>query len=117
MSKWKTVMTLALFVYCVGLVFFALHPLDSVDWAEWVVAVLGAIAAIGLVGYALPNVTLPGERYAYLMVGWAGFTCMMLYLVDTQDSTYRRSAIALFLLSGAISGYGAHLVRDEVEGL
>jgi hypothetical protein len=116
-SKWKTVMTLALFIYSIGVVFFALVPFDDIDWAEWVAAVLAGIAAICLAGYAIPNVVLPGERYAYLMAGWAGFTCMLLYLLDTVDSPYRRTAITLFLMSGAISGYGAHLARDDAEGV
>ena len=117
MPKWKTVTTVALFIYCVGVVFFALHPIDDVGWAEWVAAILAAVAGIGLIAYAVPGIQLPGENYAFLFTGYAGFTTMLLYLLDTADTPYRRTAITLFLLSGAISGYGAHLANDWIPRL
>lgn len=113
MPKWEYVTCLALFVYCLGVGFFALYPTSHIDWSEWVVTVIAGIAAVGLIAYVMPSLTLPFEDYAYLVTGFAGFTTLLLYLLDTVDSTQRRTAITLFLASGAISGYGAFLAQDQ----
>lgn len=112
MPKWRYVTGVALLIYCAGVIFFALSPTDDIKVGEWIAAVFAGIAAVGLIAYMFPGITLPGENYAYLATGFAGFTTLLLYLIDTVDSQQRRAAIAMFLLSGAIAGYGAFLAQD-----
>jgi len=113
--NWRSVTSVALLIYSVGIIFFALHPVDDIHWAEWVAVILAAIAAFGLVAHMISAVYVPGEEYAYLITGYAGFTTMLLYLADTADGSVRRTGVALFLLSGAIAAYGAFLAQDEVR--
>jgi hypothetical protein len=110
---WKYVTCVALLLYCAGIIFFALHPVEDIKWGEWVSVVLSVIAQIGLLAYAFPNVRLPGEEYAFLIVGYVGFITLLFYLLDTADDPTRRAGIALFLMSGAVAGYGAFLAQDQ----
>ena len=116
MPQPRYVVSLALFIYCMGIVGFALSPIHDVGWAEWFSIVLASLAALGLIAHALPSVTLPLEEYAYLITGYVGFTTLLLYLVDTDDPSLRRSGIALLLLSGAVGGYGAFLAQEPKPG-
>jgi hypothetical protein len=115
MTKWRTVLTVASFFYCVGVIFFALYPTDSIMWGEWVLVVVAGTAALGLVVYSLPSVTVPGEEFAFLLVGWAGFMTLLFYLIDTVDDPTRRAGIALFLLAGMFTGYGTFLAQDQTS--
>jgi hypothetical protein len=115
MPKWKYVMCCALFIYCIGLIFFGLYPTSHIDTGEWFVVIFASIAALGLVAYATPGVSLPYEEYAYLVTGWAGFSALLLYLVDTDDPSLRRTGIALFLMAGSTAAYGAFLAQDDTQ--
>jgi len=106
---------LALFVYCIGLFILALNPVETIDAAEVVVMVASTVAALGLIALAVPQITIPFENYAYLVVGFAGFTTLLLYLIDTSDSPERRTGVAMFVLVGVIGGYGAHLGFSEED--
>jgi hypothetical protein len=116
MPKWKYVMCCALFIYCAGLIFFAVYPAEHIDFGEWFVIIFATIAAVGLVAYAFPSFTVPFEEYAYLITGWAGFTALLLYLVDTDDPSLRRTGIALFLMAGSTAAYGAFLAQGQKDG-
>jgi hypothetical protein len=113
MTKWRTVLTVASFIYCAGLILFALHPIGEVHWSEWVVIVLAGVAQLTMITWFLPDVSFPGEEYAFLLVGWAGFTTLLFYLIGTDDDPLRRMGVALFLLAGMFAGYGAFLVQDQ----
>jgi hypothetical protein len=115
MTKWRTVLTVASFIYCAGLIAFAVHPVDDLSWSEWVVLVIAGLAQIALLCYILPNVHVRGEEFAFLLVGWAGFMTLLFYLVGTDDTPVRRAGIALFILAGMFAGYGAFLVSDDVR--
>jgi hypothetical protein len=107
----------SLFLYCAAIVVFALTPVVEIDWAEIVTAAIAFLAGIGLIAHAFDAIKLPGEDYAYLIVGWAGFTATLIYLIDTHDGEGRRAALTMLLLVGVFGGYGAHLgLLDEGYG-
>lgn len=110
----------ALFLYCLSVIFLVWTPGTAIDaaarWGYTVVTVLAAVAAIGLVGLAAPAIRLPGEEYAYLVTGWAGFSGLLMYLISTDDTHPRRVAICLVLATGVVGAYGAYLNQvDELE--
>ena len=113
MPNTRVVLCLGLLCYCAGLFALAIWPRDEITWAEWLVAVLSVVAAFGLIAHATDMVELPGERYAYLITGFTGFTALMLYLLDAPEATYREVRVTLLLLSGVLLGYGAHLTEDD----
>jgi len=113
MTKWRTVLTVASFIYCTGLIIFALHPVGEIHWSEWVVLVVASASLVALLVYILPSVHVRGEEYAFLLVGWSGFTTLLFYLVGTDDSPLRRAGVALFILAGMFAGYGAFLAQDQ----
>ena len=115
MTRWRTVLTVASFLYCAGIIFFALYPVHDITWGEWLVVVIASIAVLGLIVYSLPSVKVPGEEFAFLLVGWSGFMTLLFYLVDTADDPTRRAGIALFLMAGMFTGYGAFLVQDQTK--
>ena len=97
-----------------GVIFFALHPIDDVSWPSGSRRSSRSIAAIGLVAYATPHVTCRVSSIAYLFVGYAG-----LHHAAALPARHRGQPAtvgprsALFLVSGAISGYGAHLADTD----
>jgi|SRR5215831_17750616 len=109
----RPVVSIALLVYLIGVFLLSLFPLDQVDWAKAIVMVMCVISAIGLIAHTTPGIVIPGERYAYLVCGYAGFSTALLYLVDTNDSSGRRFAVSFLLMSGAFGGYGAYLVEQR----
>ena len=113
MTKWRTVLTVASFLYCAGIIFFAVYPTDTIMWGEWFLVVVASMAILGLIVYSLPSVQVPGEEFAFLLVGWSGFMTLLFYLVDTADDPTRRAAVALFLMAGMFTGYGSFLVQDQ----
>jgi len=107
----------ALFLYCLSMIFLVWPPNTAADaadrWGYIVVTVLAGVAAIGLVAFAVPAIHLPGEEYAYLVTGWAGFTALAMYLITTDDPHPRRIAITLVVATGVVGSYGAYLDQDD----
>lgn len=108
----RVVFCMALLCYIAGIFTFALWPTSDINWVEWVCAVAAVVAAIGLAAYVSPTIHLPYEEYAYLVCGFAGFTTLLLYLINTGDSPHERVQFTLLFGSGVIAGYGAFLAED-----
>lgn len=109
----KTVVSVALILYCAAIFTITWIPNYEMTWVGWFSGSLALIAIVGLIAHATDIVTLPGEEYAYLVSGWAGFTTAMLYLIDTNDVADRRVAVTLLLMAGVIGSYGAYLAEVE----
>ena len=103
----------ALIVYCASIIFLSWSPMDQIDWSEWVAGGAAILAIIGLIAHALESVQLPGEEYAYLVTGFAGFTTMLLYDINAVDQPGRKIAITLMLLCGVVGSYGAYLSQID----
>jgi hypothetical protein len=101
----------ALLIYCAAVFVLTLWPLDTVTGVEVFVAVLAVLAGIGMAARLL-GLALPGDRYAYLVVGWAGATALGCYLVASAEADYVETRTALFMLAGALAGYGAYLSQE-----
>jgi peptidoglycan/LPS O-acetylase OafA/YrhL len=113
----RAVVCVALICYCGGIIALAGTPATTVDWAEWTAIVMASVAIVGLVAHATTIIELPGEQYAYLVSGWAGFSTLLLYAVDTNDPAAERIATVLLVLCGTIGSYGAYLNQTDIETL
>jgi hypothetical protein len=106
-------------VYMTGIIVWAISGPDAIDFAEWTALAIAVVASIGLISRATDLFSLPGEHYAYLITGFAGFTVTLLYLVDTNDTDITRAYTTLLLLTPVILSYGAYLTMagEEMEKL
>jgi hypothetical protein len=103
-----------LLCYCAGLAMFSLLPLRTTIIPELVVGILAVIAGIGVVAHMSDAFNLPGEDYAYLVVGFVGVLTMFGYVIGaTNEPLYLRLSVAMLLLSGALVGYAGHLAGTE----
>ena len=124
MPKTRTVTCAALFIYCMGLIAFAIYPSSSIDWFEWIIIVAATLAAFGVVAHAFDTVEIPYEQYAYLVVGWVGFSLLLLYLIDTDRQLHApdrdRAVLAVRVhrcVRGVpVRGGGAWVMDDNLEG-
>jgi len=112
-NKTRITVSLALLFYTSSIFFLVLSPRHSITWGSWFCVGLATISSIGLIANMFPQITLPGEKYAYLVTGYTGFTALLIYLIDTSDSSARRLGVTLVLLTGIIGGYGAFLGQTE----
>ena len=110
-DRWQARVTVsvALLLYCASIILLVLSDKGPFTWGDFIAVTLSVISVIGLVAHAIPAVHIPGEQYAYLVTGWAGFTTMLLYLINTEDNHLRRAAVVLVLLTGTVGAYGAYL--------
>jgi len=112
-SKSRITVCIALLFYTASIFFLILTPKEDLTWGSWFCIFLATVSGIGLIARMFPQITLPGEEYAYLVTGYAGFTTLLIYLIDTHDASSRRFGITLILLTGVVGGYGAFLGQTE----
>lgn len=115
-SASRLTMCVALLCYCISIIVLSLGRGD-INWADFVAASLASVAGLGLIAHASDAIELPGEDYAYLVTGYAGFSTLLLYLINTDDPSGHRFAVTLLLLTGTIGGYGAHLSQVEFDAI
>lgn len=108
MTGRRAAVSLALALYCLGIIALALLPWPA-DWLEVLVALVAAAALAGLVAQLLPMVTLPGERWAYLAVGFSGTVTLVAFEVTSQAAGWARLSVGLLLAAGVAGAFAAHL--------
>lgn len=109
----RQAVSLALLTYTAGVFMLALFPINTLTYAELFDAALAVVAGIGMIANLIPVIKLPGQQYAYLMVGLAGLATLGCYLVTSEDPYYVQIRAAFLLLAGAVGGYGAWLATDK----
>lgn len=112
----RFILDVALGFYCAGLFALALFPTSDIRLIEWVVMASAAIAGVGLAAHSLPQITLPGERYARVVVGFAGLTTLFAYLIFSSDQEYEQTRLGLLIFSGIVASWGSFLVEEDDSG-
>ena len=110
----RYVISLALAAYCAAIIVLALTPTADIHWVEIIIAALAGLAFIGLVAHTFA-LTLPGDRYAYLVTGFVGLTTAIAYAWDAADPANVKIPIVLLLITGVIGSFSAHLVLPGGE--
>lgn len=120
--------TAALAVYSFGLAMFALLPLlpgpNPLLFIEAVIGISGMGAFLGLVSLIITrrrNGFL--RRWAFLMAGFSGFATFLGFsLAEEGASTMVKFVVGLFVWSGILGSWGAHLeyggrhsIREALE--
>lgn len=105
----------ALAVYSFGLAMFALLPLipgpNPLLFIELVIGIAGLLATAGLIGLiATKRRDGPLRRWAFLLSGFAGFATFLGFsLAEEGASTLVKFVVGLFVWSGILGSWGAHL--------
>lgn len=108
--RWRFFLALDLGLFNLALFVFAWLPPETLVPVERVAMALSLIAFIGVVGHAIPWVTLPGEKWAYLITGAVGLYVLLGYIASSTAPYYIKVPYCAFMLSGIASGYAAHVI-------
>jgi hypothetical protein len=110
-EQWRKVLAADLALFNVAIFFFALLPPSTLVVQEWVIMVLAVFSLIGVISHASIHITLPGEDWAYLLTGATGLLTAFAYeIFVADDASQYRISYGLFLASGIVSAYAAHLI-------
>lgn len=72
---------------------------------------LSALSLIGVVAHASTRIRLPLEEWSYLATGATGLLTLLVYeSFATYVELNTRVTFGLFLVSGVVSAYAAHLI-------
>ena len=109
----QALITIGLILYAVAIMLFAYAPLlpppNSLLPVEIMIVVLSALALVGLVGRLVKH-RWPLWKYAYLVVGGVGTLTLLGFVAGEQNApVWFRLVISMFILSGVVVGFGAHL--------
>jgi len=110
-QRWRVLLAVDLGMFNVALLLFALLPPYNIIAQEWVAIFASAIAFFGVVSHASVRITLPGDRWAYMVT-----LCVALYVLVAFEfssahlPTYMRVSVGAFILQGAASAYAAHVI-------
>jgi hypothetical protein len=98
-------------LFALATFFLAAIPPTTLILPEMIVMAVSAFAFVGVISHAARRVHLPGEQWAYMACGVVGAVTLFAYLSTSggEPMAYRVS-IALYLASGTVGGYAAHLV-------
>ena len=110
-EQWRRVLAADLGIFNIAIFFFAWIPPQTLIIQEQVIMAMALFSFIGLISHASIRVHLPGESWSYLLTGATGLLTLGAYEVLAQDiSSQYRITYGLFLLSGIVSAYAAHLI-------
>lgn len=110
-EQWRKVLAADLGLFNIAIFFFALLPPATLIIQEWVIMVLAVLSLIGVISHASSRINLPGENWAYLATGFTGLLTMFAYEIFADVDEYQdKVAFGLFLASGVVSAYAAHLI-------
>lgn len=107
---WRRVLAADLFLFNVAIFFFALLPPIDLNNFEIVALILSGFAAIGLVTHATDKITLPKEHLSYMITSSVGLYVFGSYMHMSTQPYYIKVPYLIFLLSGIVSGYAAHVI-------
>jgi hypothetical protein len=110
-EQWRKVLAADLGLFNVAIFFFALLPPNTLVAPEWLIMVLALLSLTGVISHATRKINLPGENWAYLLTGATGLLTMFAYEIFAGSAAVQyRVTYGLFLLSGVVSAYAAHLI-------
>lgn len=108
---WRRALALDLGLFNAAVVALALIPPSQVRGGEWLSVVLGIVLLCGILTHASERVRLPGDEWAYLATGALGLWSFFNFeLTSAGVPGVFQTSVGLFLLSGAASGYAAHVI-------
>ena len=107
--RWRLALALDLGLFNVALFLFAALPTTTILPVEWSVMVMSLLCALGVVSHALPRIRVPLDEWSYLMTGAIGLYVFAVYSSAQVPASVKIPYLA-FLLSGAASGYAAHVI-------
>lgn len=97
-------------LFNIGIILFAVIPLSTLEVEEVLLSMLAAFNTVGVVAHAR-NPRHGWYGWTYLTSGYLGALAFLAYEFSvTGVPLAYRLGIGAFLLSGAASGYSAHLV-------
>lgn len=109
----QALITIGLVLYVAGVAVFAYAPLlpepNPFQFVEMVVVGLSGFALIGLIGRLVKR-HWPLWRRSYLVAGGVGTLTLLGFTAGEPGApVWFQLVVSLFLLSGIIVGFGAHL--------
>lgn len=109
----QSLITIGLIFYAVGLALFAYAPLlpepNVLQPTEIAIVVLSLFSLIGLFGRLLKKHTLLW-KYSYLVIGGVGTLALLAFTAADVDAPFWfKLVMSVFILSGVVVGFGAHL--------
>lgn len=115
-KTWRKLLALDLASFNLALFFFAYLPPNTLNYVEMFIMACSVLCFIGLVSHASTRVSLPLENWSYLLTGAIGLATIILYVKFQSDAEYYfKVTYILFLLSGTISAYAAHIIDGGGE--
>jgi hypothetical protein len=108
--SWRRVLAADLGAYNIAIFFFALLPPSTLNSFEWAAMLLAFFNGVGVLAHAMERFNLPGEEWAYLTTGATGLFVLISYVSLSTDSVEVKLPFTLFLISGVLSGYAAHVI-------
>jgi hypothetical protein len=109
--RWmRRALSAELILFCLAVALFAYIPPATFEFIEVVAVVGAALCSIGLFSQASNRLRLPGEQWAYLLTATLGVYVMLGFQTQSDASFEQRILIGVFLLSGIVGAYAAHLV-------
>lgn len=110
-EQWRKVLAADLALFNTAIIAFALLPPETIVIQEQVIMAMAALSLIGVVFHASARFHLPWEEWSYLLTGATGLLTLFAYEIFAQtDLSQFRITYGLFLLSGIVSAYAAHLI-------
>lgn len=110
-EQWRKVLAADLGLFNVALFFFAWLPPATLVIQEQIIMAMAAFSFFGVVSHASTRISLPFENWAYLLTGATGLLTLFAYEIFARgDAVQFQVSYGLFLLSGVVSAYAAHLI-------
>jgi hypothetical protein len=110
-EQWRKVLAADLGLFNIAIFTFALLPPNTLVVQEWIIMTMAIFGLIGVVSHSSKNIKLPLENWAYLVTGATGLLTLFAYEIFAKsDASQYRITYGLFLVSGIVSAYAAHLI-------
>lgn len=111
-ARWRWIVAADIIMHLTAVWWFALLPPNTLNLWEKIVMGLATLAGVGVVTHASPRLNIPGDHWSYLAAGFVCIFTLLVYesrvfgLVPASTSV----PFGLFLTSGAVSSFAAHVV-------
>lgn len=107
---WRRVLVADLFFYNLANFFFAWLPINEINRFEGIAMVLTVLCTIAILAHASTKFSIRYDEWGYAATGAVGLMLLLTYLSTSLNPWEIKIPLCLFLLSGVVSGYAAHVI-------
>jgi hypothetical protein len=107
---WRRVLVADLFFYNLANFFFAYLPQNEINRFEGIAMILTTFCAISILAHASTKFSIRYDEWGYAATGAVGLFLLLSYASTTPNPFEVKVPFCLFLLSGVVSGYAAHVI-------